>query len=494
MTDASEARREKLQASGMKPVEGTVDLPVPIDELWSIFTHADLWNRWNPCFAWAKNQRLTAGEKLVWIFEPIRWFYPYKMFAIADIVEVESSGPRRKVTWEVTALPGFFARHTYHAEDLGNGQTRFGSWEKACGPSFDLMRFFWQAHFEFVCRESLAGAHQLWAVDARSEKITPEGLRRRGALKRWAKGTVAAAALLALCVAGWFYQSFVRLSASELAPGVYAVFGGGGNALVVDGGDEALVVDTKFAPGSEALRDWVQDHVHAPVKYVVNTHYHYDHTTGNDLYPGARLIAHERVPELMHENDAALWAEHPRGLPDPAHGVGQEPVHLRVGSRDVEIFHPGPAHTSADLCVYLPKENVLATGDLFFAGYYPFFDLGPGGVDLNGLVAADRRLATTYSSAIVVPGHGPVSSAADLLAYAEYIESLASSLRDKVRDGAGEPQAAASTDLSRWSLSILPSFHGGHLSWASARANVRDVYALVKRDLEIEGSSVHASE
>jgi glyoxylase-like metal-dependent hydrolase (beta-lactamase superfamily II) len=416
------------------------------------------------------------------------------MFAIATIVEHEATGPRRKVTWEVTALPGFFARHTYHAEDLGNGQTRFGSWEKACGPSFEGMRFFWQAHFEFVCRESLAGARQLWAVDARDGKVDVEALRQRGALRRWARGAVAAATLIALCVAGWFYQSFVRLSATELAPGVYVVFGGGGNALVVDGGAEALVVDTKFEPGSSALRRWIAEHVRGTVKYVVDTHYHYDHTTGNDLYPGARIIAHALVPELMHENDAALWAKHPGGVPDPAHAVGQSPLRLSVGTHEVEIFHPGPAHTSADLCVYLPNENVLATGDLFFAGYYPFFDLGPGGVHLDGLVAADRRLAATYPDAIVVPGHGPLSSAAELGRYADYIASLASTLREKAREGETEAQAAASVDLSRWSLSILPSFHDGNLSWAYARANVRDVYALVKRDLEIEGRAVHASE
>lgn len=121
MTIDREARRQQLKDYPVRPVEGTVDLPVPIDELWSLFRRADLWNRWNACFTWAKNRDLVVGQKLIWMFEPLRWFYPYKMFAIADIVEHDSSGPRRKVTWEVTALPGFFARHTYHAEDLGNG-------------------------------------------------------------------------------------------------------------------------------------------------------------------------------------------------------------------------------------------------------------------------------------------------------------------------------------------------------------------------------------
>src|ERR1044071_8897920 len=126
MSVSPEQRREQLAAAPMEPVEGTVDGDVPIDRLWPLFARASLWSRWNRCFFWAWNQQLRRGDKLVWIFQPIRWFLPYKMFATADIVELESAGPRRKVTWEVNALPGFFARHTYHAEDLGGGRTRFG--------------------------------------------------------------------------------------------------------------------------------------------------------------------------------------------------------------------------------------------------------------------------------------------------------------------------------------------------------------------------------
>src|SRR6266699_647787 len=135
------------ESEGMIPVQGAVDVDVPLATLWDFFTHADWWPSWNRCFFWAKNRSLVKGLQLVWVFQPIRWWYPYKMFAIAKIVELEE---RRRVTWEVTALPGFYARHTYHVEELGNGRSRFGSYEKAMGWSFHLFRWFWIPHFIFV--------------------------------------------------------------------------------------------------------------------------------------------------------------------------------------------------------------------------------------------------------------------------------------------------------------------------------------------------------
>lgn len=146
------------------PVVATVDVYAPIDQLWDCFRRAHLWPRWNRCFCWVGNDDLACGDLLLWAFEPIKPRYLYRMPAVARIVEVE---PRRKVTWEVTAMPGMYARHTYFMDDLGAGCTRFGSWEKAMGWGFRMMQGFWTAHFQFVNRESLAGAQRLGQVYAK---------------------------------------------------------------------------------------------------------------------------------------------------------------------------------------------------------------------------------------------------------------------------------------------------------------------------------------
>lgn len=177
----SSKERELAESTEMVPVEGTVDVDVPIATLWEVFTRADLWPRWNGCMLWVRNRELVAGRRLLWAFRPIRRWYPYVLPATAKIVEVEEG---RKVTWEVTALPGFYARHTYHVEDLGSGRTRFGSWEKAMGRTFRLTKRFWVPHFVFVKDRSLEGARlleQIYRREGRIDEATlPESRRGRG--------------------------------------------------------------------------------------------------------------------------------------------------------------------------------------------------------------------------------------------------------------------------------------------------------------------------
>lgn len=143
------------------PIEGSVAIDIPIDILWECFSKPNLWPRWNKCFFSAMNKKTVVGKELIWCFKPIKWYYPYLFPAMAKIVEVKKN---TKVTWEVRIMPGFFARHTYFMEDLGQGKSRFGSWEKAYGPAFRLMKKFWIAHFEFVKNESLKGALYLEKV------------------------------------------------------------------------------------------------------------------------------------------------------------------------------------------------------------------------------------------------------------------------------------------------------------------------------------------
>jgi len=157
----------------MTPVAGTVDVNIPIDVLWACFSRADQWPRWNPCMFWVQKSELVLGQELVWAFEPIKWWYAYKLPARAPIVELE---PPRKVTWEVTFIPAFYARHTYSLEDLGDERTRFGSWEKAEGASFRLLEPFWLAHFTFVKDASLKGAKTLEQVYQRTGSLDIDDL------------------------------------------------------------------------------------------------------------------------------------------------------------------------------------------------------------------------------------------------------------------------------------------------------------------------------
>lgn len=176
---SARTRPDPLSGShDMAPVHGSVDVDIPADVLGTAFNQANLWPRWNACMAWVRNHNLKVGQQLVWVFEPIRPWYLYLFPAVATIVEVE---PLRKVSWEVTALPGFFARHTYTIEDLGDGRSRFSSWEQGTGPFFRATSAFWIAHFEFVKNRSLQGARLLEAAYRMSGRLDESTIpRRRG--------------------------------------------------------------------------------------------------------------------------------------------------------------------------------------------------------------------------------------------------------------------------------------------------------------------------
>jgi uncharacterized protein YndB with AHSA1/START domain len=282
------AAAELVASTDMDPVEGSVDVAVPVEVLWKMFADPSLWPRWNACMCWAHNRDLVEGDQLVWCFNPIRRAYLYRMPAFAEIIEVEEN---RKVTWEVgAALPGFFAHHTYWMEDLGGGRTRFGSWEKACGESFRRMRRFWIAHFTFVRDSSMDGVRRLERFYQREGRLDASVLPEPG-------HEVLASALGAPIVwaadAARLYDRAIRLTPCELAPGIHAVLGGCNSLVVADAG-EALVVDPKFLPFSWWLHRWIAAHVPAPVTRVVDTHHHWDHAQGNVHYPGAVIAARAR--------------------------------------------------------------------------------------------------------------------------------------------------------------------------------------------------------
>jgi hypothetical protein len=156
---APSGRAGAIAPSSPLPIEGSVEVAMPVDRLWEIFLDVPGWSRWNPCI-WRSSVRggeLREGATLVWAFNPIKRRYLYKLPATAEIVEIV---PADRVTWEVSAA-GFHALHSYRFADLGANRCRFGSWEVAEGPAFRAMRRFWLAHFRYVCRESLAGARSL---------------------------------------------------------------------------------------------------------------------------------------------------------------------------------------------------------------------------------------------------------------------------------------------------------------------------------------------
>jgi hypothetical protein len=151
--------RRPISPTPPLPIEGDVDVDMSVERLWEVFVDVPRWRRWNPCIwrAGVRGGELREGARLVWAFNAIDRRYPYKLPAVAEIVEVAAC---ERVTWEVDA-PGFHALHSYRFAALGPERCRFGSWEVAEGAVYRATKRFWLAHFRYVCTASLAGARSL---------------------------------------------------------------------------------------------------------------------------------------------------------------------------------------------------------------------------------------------------------------------------------------------------------------------------------------------
>lgn len=216
--------------------------------------------------------------------------------------------------------------------------------------------------------------------------------------------------------------SKVEIKAETLAPGVAVLFGAGGNIGVSHGEDGTVLVDDQYAPLTGRITAAAKKLNPGPVRFVINTHWHGDHTGGNERLgkAGAVIVAHDNVRrrmsvETLSRRFGALPAS-PRGaLPVVTFASA---VNFHLNGDEIHVIHVRNAHTDGDSLVHWTKGNVLHMGDTFFhKATLPFIDLESGG-SIDGMIEAVRMgLSIARPDTRIVPGHGPVATRADLEAY-----------------------------------------------------------------------------
>jgi len=227
--------------------------------------------------------------------------------------------------------------------------------------------------------------------------------------------------------------SKVEVQSEKVADGVYMLKGAGGNIGLSIGPNGSLVIDDQYAPLSDKILAAIKALTPDPVRFVVNTHWHGDHTGGNEnlAKTGAFLVAHENVRKRMgSEQFIAMFNQKVPASPEAALPVVTfaEGVTFHWNGDEVRAFHVAPAHTDGDTVVQFVKADVVHMGDCFFNGNFPFIDTSSGG-KVDGIVAAaDRVLGGVTDKTKIIPGHGPVASKADLQAYRDTVKSV----RDRV--------------------------------------------------------------
>ena len=231
----------------------------------------------------------------------------------------------------------------------------------------------------------------------------------------------------------------VEIKAEEVAPGVAVLVGAGGNIGVSYGEDGTILIDDQFAPLTAKIQQAVKDLGAPPVKFLINTHWHGDHTGGNENLgnAGAIIMAHDNVRVRMMRGRSVAGREvapaSKAALPVVTYAGG---IKLHLNGEEVRVIHVDPAHTDGDSIIYWTKSNVIHMGDVFFHKIsLPFVDLNSGG-DVRGVVAAaDAALALADDDTKIVPGHGPVASKADLLAYRNMISEIIDKVEAAMKDG-----------------------------------------------------------
>ena len=213
----------------------------------------------------------------------------------------------------------------------------------------------------------------------------------------------------------------IQITATEIRPGVAVLFGNGGNIGVGFGEDGTLIVDDQFAPLVPKIQAAIAGLGASPVKYLVNTHWHFDHAGGNEPFgqAGAIIVAQTRVRDRLAAG-GTVGGNASSPAPKAALPVVtyDHAVTFHLNGDTIDVIHTGGGHTDGDSAVYWRKANVLHTGDMMMnGGGFPFIDLSSGGNVRHLITSLDQMIATTDSDTVIIPGHGPLARRADLIAW-----------------------------------------------------------------------------
>lgn len=274
-----------------------------------------------------------------------------------------------------------------------------------------------------------------------------------------------AIAATAFCATA-FAQDFskVEIKTTKLSDAVYFLAGAGGNIAVSAGSDSVFVVDDQFAPLAPKITAAIAAISPKPIQFVFNTHWHGDHTGGNEALGkgGAIIVAHENVRRRMSTDQfMAFMKTNVPASPKVALPVVtfNGSINFHLNGEDIRIVHAPQAHTDGDALVYFAGSDILHMGDVYFNGLYPFIDAGSGGTIEGTIAACDMALRMVTDKSKIIPGHGPLSTRAELVAYRDMLRTIMGRVRAAINEGKTDEQIAAanlSKDLdAKWGKGFL---------------------------------------
>ena len=285
--------------------------------------------------------------------------------------------------------------------------------------------------------------------------------------------------------------SKVEIKTTDLGDNVYMLEGQGGNITVAVAKDGIIMVDGEFAPLHDKIKAAIVLLSSQPIKYLVNTHFHGDHTGGNQPFAkdGATIVAQDNVKSRL-EAGTTNGLTGVKTPPAPKDALPSDTYtnfsKIRLNGRVADLKHIANAHTDGDTYVWFKTANVLSTGDTFTNGRYPNIDFANGG-NIKGMIAAtDAYLKLTNVRTRIVPGHGPIADRAALIDYRTMLVTARDRMAKLVQDGKSEDDVVAAkpfADLdAKWAPSELAANNFIRVVWHSL-ADKPEKKPLLKRIL-----------
>ncbi len=258
----------------------------------------------------------------------------------------------------------------------------------------------------------------------------------------------------------------VDVRTEELAPGVAVIFGAGGNIGVSHGSDGNVLIDDQFSTLTPKITAAVAELNPNPIRFVINTHWHFDHAGGNENFgkAGSVIVAHDNVRTRM-STDQVIGALNYDFPPSPKEALPvvtfAEGVTFHLNEDVLQVVHVAAAHTDGDAFVKWEEANVLHTGDVFNRSGAPFIDRSSGGTAAGLSAAMDVALSLADENTKVIPGHGPVGTRADMVAYRDELNLAIARVTSEYNAGKSLQQIL---ELEiQWTAAASGPVHAGRL-------------------------------
>lgn len=247
----------------------------------------------------------------------------------------------------------------------------------------------------------------------------------------------------------------VEFNTLQLSDTIYMLMGRGGNVGISTGVDGLYIIDDQVRPVTTQLLQAIRKISNKPIRFVINTHYHGDHTGGNETIgsAGAVIISHENIRKRMSTEQVSIFMNNTT----PPYAKAALPVvtfndrlSLHLNGETATAYYVANGHTDGDSIIHFPVSNVIHMGDMYFNDQYPYVDLDAGGSIQGMVLAADLALSMTNESTRVIPGHGPLAMAEDLKTYRDFLIKASTNVQTLIDQDMNLEQIIAAKPTEEW--------------------------------------------